>query len=545
MTPGTTTRSRSLVRSLSLRAPIATEEERAQFQRRLALTLGVVFALAFAFWAIQMAIFTAVHPSMLAHVLDEPSMLVQLATTIAAGFGWLVLRSGHRSARVLGFADAIATTAICLGWVGMVVVQPVPQGARMELIALLAVTYTLTSRAALVPSTPARSAVLAAFGIGPLVPLTYVMNARAPDQALHPLDAAIYVFIWGIVGVANVTIISWVIYGLRLEMRRAMRLGQYILDDKIGEGGMGVVYRAHHAMLRRATAIKLLTGTTGQAAARFEREVQITARLTHPNTVAVFDYGRTPNGVFYYAMEFLEGITLEGLVETYGAQPPSRVVHLLLQICGALEEAHAEGLVHRDIKPANIMLTTRGGMQDVVKVLDFGLVKEVANADLRLSAVNTIVGTPHYMSPEAIVDPESIDARADLYGVGATAFFLLTGERVFDGASLVEICSKHLHEVPDAPSVRLPGLPEALDRVLLACLEKKPEARPASASVLADLLRAAGLPEWTRSDARAWWDANAPSGAGGRNVSSGTSAKDAETDAALGETIAVALEGRR
>jgi eukaryotic-like serine/threonine-protein kinase len=545
VTPLTTARSRSLVRSLSLRAPIATEEERTQFQRRLSLTLGVVFALSAAFWTIQMVIFGVLHPTMLHHVVDDESTQVHFVTTAVCGVGWLLLRRGHRSARFLDVADLIATTVVCLGWIAMIVVQMPWKGPRMELVSLLAVTYTLTSRAALVPSTPARSAVLAVVGTMPLVPVTYLMSDASERSALSPLDAAIFVFIWGVIGVANVTVISWVIYGLRLEMRKAMRLGQYILDDKIGEGGMGVVYRAHHAMLRRETAIKLLTGTTGQAAARFEREVQITARLTHPNTIAVFDYGRTPDGVFYYAMEFLEGISLEDLVERHGPQPPARVVHLLLQMCGALEEAHSAGLVHRDIKPANVMLTMRGGMQDVVKVLDFGLVKEITNADPALSAVNTIVGTPHYMSPEAIVQPESIDARADLYGVGATGFYLLTGERVFDGASLVEICSKHLHETPDPPSRRKPGLPAALDAVILACLEKKPEARPASAEALADLLRAAALPEWTRQDARAWWDAApAPVAHASRSPSSVTKPR-ADTDAALGKTIAVALEGRR
>lgn len=529
--------SRSFVRSLSVRVPISTEEERALFQRRLALALWVVFVLAFAFWAIQLGTLGALHPQMLPLVLSDKPMQIQLATTFAGGAGWLLVRRGRRSVRFLDLADVVSTLVLCFGWTAMVAVSGPRTMAHMELVALLAISYTLTSRAALVPSTPARSAALAAVGIAPLAPVAKYIHTLAGTPDGFAIDSAINVGIWGVVGVGNVTIISWVIYGLRVEMRKAMQLGQYVLDDKIGEGGMGVVYRAHHAMLRRATAIKLLTGTTAQSAARFEREVRITARLTHPNTIAIFDYGRTPEGTFYYAMEYLEGISLEELVREHGPQPPARVVHLLLQTCGALEEAHEAGLVHRDIKPANVMLTERGGMQDVVKVLDFGLVKEITNADPSLSAVNTIVGTPHYMSPEAIVDPVKIDARADIYGVGATAFFLLTGELVFDGASLVEICSKHLHEAPDAPSRRRAGLPEALDRVVLASLAKKPEERPASAEALADMLRAAALPEWSRAEARAWWKSHG--GAPARAASA-----SGESTLATGKTVAVALEDR-
>ena len=239
------------------------------------------------------------------------------------------------------------------------------------------------------------------------------------------------------------------------------------------------------------------------------------AALTHPNTVRIYDYGLSSDGTFYYAMEYLEGISLEDLVEEHGAQPVRRVVHILCQMCGALEEAHAADLVHRDIKPANIMLTERGGVPDVVKVLDFGLVKEAENAaeiavDPKMSAANTILGTPHYMAPEAIVDPKKVDARTDLYAVGATAYYLLTGERVFEGSNLVEICSKHLHEPPPAPSAKAEGVPAELDAIVLACLAKKPEDRPANAADLAARLRALDLEDWSREEARAWWDRTAP-----------------------------------
>lgn len=270
---------------------------------------------------------------------------------------------------------------------------------------------------------------------------------------------------------------------------------------------MGVVYRARHAMLRRPTAIKLLTGTAGRAAERFEREVQLTAGLTHPNTIAVFDYGRTPDGIFYYAMEYLEGVTLDELVQAYGPQPPARVVHLLLQVCGALEEAHDAGLVHRDIKPANVMLTVRGGHHDVVKVLDFGLVKQSeASTKLTTSSLNAVLGTPHFMAPEAILDPPSVDARTDLYALGVVAYLLLTGERPFEGANLVEICSAHLHQSPLHPSEKQPGVPSDLEAIVLSCLEKKPERRPQSARELATRLSACSSPPWSRDDARTWWE---------------------------------------
>jgi tRNA A-37 threonylcarbamoyl transferase component Bud32 len=205
---------------------------------------------------------------------------------------------------------------------------------------------------------------------------------------------------------------------LRQEVREARRLGQYHLERKLGEGGMGIVYEARHAMLRRRTAVKLIQSDRVDPIAleRFEREVQITAELTHPNTVAIYDYGRTPDGIFYYAMELLEGCDLERLIAQDGPQDEDRVVHILRQVAGALAEAHAAGLVHRDIKPANIILCERGGQKDVAKVVDFGLVKRVDGnqSDAQLTGLNVITGTPAFMAPEAIARPDVVDARSDL-----------------------------------------------------------------------------------------------------------------------------------
>jgi serine/threonine protein kinase len=244
---------------------------------------------------------------------------------------------------------------------------------------------------------------------------------------------------------------------------------------------------------------------------RFEREVQLMAELTHPNTVAVYDYGRTGDGVFYYAMEYLEGIDLEGLVAVGGPQPPARVVHLLRQICGSLDEAHRRGLIHRDIKPANVFLCSGRSEPDTIKVLDFGLVKESSRDQPELTAKNTLLGTPLYMSPEAVLSLGTIDARSDLYSLGAVAYLMLTGTPVFSAESAIELCAKHVHARPEKPSERLSrALPEDLEALVLGCLAKDPDQRPESARALRaslDACRSEG--SWGADDAAAWWQTHA------------------------------------
>jgi serine/threonine-protein kinase len=299
---------------------------------------------------------------------------------------------------------------------------------------------------------------------------------------------------------------------LRQEVIEAKRLGQYTLGGKIGEGGMGEVYRANHALLRRPAAIKLLReGEVNEAAMRrFEREVQLTSELTHPNTIAIFDYGRTPEGVFYYVMEYLEGLDLGTLVERYGPQPPGRVVHILRQVSGALEEAHGHGLVHRDIKPANIILCERGDLPDVVKVLDFGLVKDLSAQNGTVE--NVVAGTPAYLSPEAIADPDSVGPSSDLYAVGAVGYFLMTGEQVFERQSLTATLAAHLQDWPTPPHERLGApVPEALEQLIMDCLDKDPTNRPQSARALREALDAVELPHpWTENEARIWWTNHRP-----------------------------------
>ena len=289
------------------------------------------------------------------------------------------------------------------------------------------------------------------------------------------------------------------------------QLGQYSLEEKIGAGGMGVVYKGHHSMLRRPAAIKLLNidKVTDASIQRFEREVKMTCQLNHPNTIAIYDYGRTPEGVFYYAMEFLDGIDLQTLVEQYGPQPEGRVIHILLQICGSLYEAHSLGLVHRDIKPANIMLNRRGAEGDVVKVLDFGLVKAIDDArQAGLTAINSLTGTPLYMAPESIQSPNSVDARSDLYAVGAVGYFLLTGHPVFEAENIVQLCQQHIDAIPIPPSQRIEQpISTEVENALLRCLEKVRTRRPQTARELAQQLdRAPTKGDWSLETADEWWD---------------------------------------
>lgn len=337
-------------------------------------------------------------------------------------------------------------------------------------------------------------------------------------EAFRPMFVLRSIF-WGLLGLLSLT--AMLLLGLtllagRLEKRMraaviaAGQLGQYALEQKIGEGGMGSVYRARHAMLRRPTAVKLLEPgkTTDVSVARFEREVQLTSQLNHPNTITIYDYGRTEEGVFYYAMEFLDGFALDVLVQRFGPLPDGRVIEILTQVCGSLIEAHTAGLIHRDIKPANIMLTQRGGVADFVKLLDFGLVKAVdSNRMKTLTAADAITGTPLYMAPETIQDAEGCDARGDLYALGAVGYYLLTGKPVFDSGNVLEIMRAHVETPPLPPSRRVDrAISRELELLILMCLEKSPADRPQSAAEMVTLL-AQCVPEqaWSAADATGWW----------------------------------------
>jgi tRNA A-37 threonylcarbamoyl transferase component Bud32 len=346
------------------------------------------------------------------------------------------------------------------------------------------------------------------------------MDAREAYRTLR-LVRTVFVILFLLLVLASLVILLYsyrqVVWRRRLTEAelKARQLGQYQLVEKIGEGGMGIVYKARHALLRRETALKLLTPDKADplSVERFEREVRLTCRLMHPNTIQIFDYGHTPEGIFYYAMEYLDGLNLADLVEGYGPQPDGRVVNLLIQICESLGEAHAAGLVHRDIKPANIFVTDRGGVPDMVKVLDFGLVRTVASPEEttpHTGDTEIFVGTPNYMSPEAVEDSANTDARSDLYSVGVVGYYLLTGQGVFDGSTLAEICRKPLEETPLPPSIRIgrPICPH-LEASILRCLEREPANRPQSAHELIALLAASPrIADWNVEQRSAWWVAH-------------------------------------
>ena len=290
------------------------------------------------------------------------------------------------------------------------------------------------------------------------------------------------------------------------------RLGQYTIGGEIGHGGMGTVFHGQHQLLQRDVAVKVLeqSKATDRAMSRFEREVQMTAKLRHPNTIEIYDYGKTPDGTFFYVMEYVRGISLQELVDHYGRQPAERVIYLLLQICGSICEAHKFGMVHRDIKPANLLVTTQAGLHDLVKVLDFGLVKELnrETVDAPVTRMGSVTGTPLYMSPESVRDASKSDYRSDLYSIGAVGYTLLTGLPTFEATTSADICVLQLNQEPIRPSKRIgQHIADDLQNLLMSCLRKNPEERPSSVSELADTLaQCEDAQSWTQADACQWWE---------------------------------------
>lgn len=376
------------------------------------------------------------------------------------------------------------------------------------------------------------------------------------QEAYRPLLMLRWVFIVLILLLllASVVIFSISVFNVRWKRKlaeaqsEAKRLGQYHLEDKIGEGGMGSVYRARHALLRRETAVKLLTPDKADdlSVQRFEREVKLTSQLTHPNIIQVYDYGHTPEGLFYYAMEYLDGLNLKDLVVRDGPQSPSRVAFILRQVCESLQEAHRAGLIHRDIKPANIILCERGGLPDFVKVLDFGLVRHygISGKDkTQVTLTSTVSGTPQFLAPEAIRNPDDADPRSDIYAIGAVGYFLLTGHYVFEGQSMMEIFEKHLTQAPVPPSEKLgSAIDPVLETLLLQCLSKDLSERPKSVAEISEkLVHFEANHPWTLSERMHWWTEYRVSQQRVRQTSSQTTP---ETASSLDKTILVDFHSR-
>ena len=486
--------------------PTGPSGERDFFAERLALFARIACLASAGFLAMRLVL------NAVAKQGDLPTTafpFMHLVATSVFFLMWMLARNRAFSERGLRRLDAWGTIAASIAYVFMGPTMPLSW--RPDQLGLLILNAVLLGRAALVPSEPRRTAwiSLASLAGMPLMALFLFVRHRTPQL---PAGAVVtQSVLWAAFTAILATLISSVTFHLRRSIARARRLGQYTLLEKIGEGGMGVVYRAEHEMLRRPTAIKLLPPHAAgeESLRRFEREAQLTARLTNPHTVSVYDYGRTPEGAFYYVMEFLDGLDLERLVHETGPMPPQRVAHVLKQVCAALAEAHGIGLIHRDIKPANIVLSDRGGIPDFAKVLDFGLVKDVtatAPGDARLTREDVIAGTPQYLAPETIRDGTSSDPRSDLYALGAVAYFLLTGAAVFEGRPL-EVIHKHLSADPEPPSKRLGrALPPKLEGLVLELLEKSPDRRPESARAVSDRLALVKAAEpWTEDEARRWW----------------------------------------
>jgi eukaryotic-like serine/threonine-protein kinase len=376
-----------------------------------------------------------------------------------------------------------------------------------------------------VPTRPRRAiaTALAAVSSVPVI-IAIGMVTIAPSLRPHPVEFFLWFIFPYLLVIVMASVGARVVYGLGTEVSRARELGSYKLVDRLGQGGMGEVWRAEHRLLARPAAIKLIRQSIAgdsfdarstDAVRRFEREAQVIASLRSPHTVNLFDFGVAGDGSFYYVMELLDGLDVDRLVRRTGPLAPERVVHILKQICHSLSEAESRGLVHRDIKPANIFLCRYGEDYDFVKVLDFGIVKAARNGGagdtaMTMTVANVIQGTPAFIAPEQALGAGDIDHRADIYATGCVAYWLLTGQQVFEGESAMALVMHHAQTPPVPPSQRseMP-IPAALDALVLRCLAKRPGDRPQSAKELFRQLDALPL-VWSDEQARAWWSRHQP-----------------------------------
>jgi serine/threonine-protein kinase len=488
-------------------AGLDTSEGRWFVRDRLALFGKVVALLGLGFWVVLFVMFSVLGPIPPLAYLSARATLAHLLGAAVMGHLWLVARRRESTLRTLGLIDALSLIVACLCWALMITTD----FAGAPLVALLAGVLTVVPRAVVVPSTARRTLLLTVVALLPTLAVTVALT----PEPRFPM--AVLVALWIAATTAVATVTSSVIYGLRQRVKQATDLGAYTLEEKIGAGAMGEVWRARHRLLIRPAAIKLVRHhALGSSRAdpdvllrRFEREARATAALRSPHTVELYDFGVADDGTLYYVMELIEGFNLEQLVARFGPQPAERVVHILRQVCGSLAEAHRNGLIHRDIKPANIFVSPLTMAPDFVKVVDFGLVKLDRPADARLTAAGIAAGTPAYMAPECARGGAS-DHRADLYSLGCVAYWLLTGKLVFEGSSLA-VLADHAATSPPRPSsrVELP-VPRALDDLVLRCLAKAPAERPASAEALAAALDEVPLPvRWTDARAAHWWEVHA------------------------------------
>ncbi len=445
-----------------------------------------------------------------------------------------VWRDGTAPASTSARAEALAGFAICVFRVRPVIERALTDVALADVDAVLADPSGHPDAQVLWESRPGAAARALANGAHRTADLGFVdrtwrVTVAPSGDLAAPLPRSRLVLVGGVLLSA---LLAALVVGLRTARRLARgaaisrQLGQYTLLEAIGTGGMGVVYAARHVLLRRPTAVKLLLpdATDPAALERFEREVRLTAELTHPNVIAIYDFGHTPDGVFYYAMELLDGLTLDELIAVDGPQAPARTVHLITQLTSAIAEAHDRGLVHRDLKPANLMIVERGGDRDFVKVLDFGLVKRLAPGPddgsddegtagdaAGVTRPGIMLGTPGFSAPEAMRGEPS-DVAGDIYAIGAITYALLAGRPPFKGSTPRAIGTIQMSSMPPPPSKWRPAqdaalapVPPALDALVLRCMARSADLRPASARALLEELAQLELPAWTRADADRWW----------------------------------------
>jgi serine/threonine-protein kinase len=484
-----------------------------------------ILALLYAFVFFMAGIFPALlFPSERAHFLGS---VVQWGPSVVGIVVALLVAAVIRSDRLplprvmsIGLAFEIASSyAIAAAEFGDPMWLEMHRGMLgLSWVAVWVVLFTVV-----VPTSPRRAVVAALASVSAVPVVIGLVMASATSLSLDPAQ-----FFFGlvfpyllVVGMAYVG--ARVVYSLGREVKRARELGSYRLEEKLGQGGMGEVWRARHRLLARPAAIKLirpsLSGDGGaevsrDAMRRFEREAQAIARLRSPHTVELFDFGVSEDGAFYYVMELLDGIDADTLLRRFGPAPAERAVYLLRQVCHSLSEAESCGLVHRDIKPANIFLCRYGEEYDFVKVLDFGIVKashEPAEAGTGQTRENAVQGTPAFIAPEQALGT-GLDGRADIYATGCVAYWLLTGHFVFTADTPMGLLLQHASTPPTPPSARtnLP-IPAALDQLVLSCLAKDPADRPQSARELSRrLAEIGGLGEWTQERARSWWAMHQP-----------------------------------
>jgi tRNA A-37 threonylcarbamoyl transferase component Bud32 len=508
-------------------------------RERLALVGRTLFLVSFGFYLFVLASMVVFGGASFAAVVKSPVAYGHLAGSWTMGLVWLLSTRRNLPARALGAIDAVGLVVAC-GFLSLMTVSDEQQILQV----LLALIVTVMIRAILVPSRPGRTLVLTALAF---LPTVIVCVAQHHPTAFLPGFSAGYqkqymtlnTVLWSVLGTTLATIVSRVIYGLRRQVAEANELGQYVLEEQIGGGGMGEVWRARHRLLIRPAAIKLIrpqvSADPDMLLRRFEREARATAALRSPHTVQLYDFGATEDGRLYYVMELLDGLDLDSLVRQYGPLPPERAVHLLRQVCSSLQDAHGNGLVHRDIKPANVVVSRAGTTFDFAKVLDFGLVKlesaaavgagdgaaTTAGDDaMKLTSEGSTSGTPAFMAPEVVLGVAETDHRVDLYALGCVAYWLLTGKLVFEGRSAVEVMFHHAHTAPARPSARSgAGMPAPLEELVMQCLEKDPGRRPASAAAVRAALDDVPLESpWTAERAEHWWARHRPVPADARRV---------------------------